>query len=215
MKPDNSDVGAAAQADAAALQAALRQSGAMQEGHFRLTSGRHSDRFFLLSLLFQHPDLAEPVAAALSRQLQKFAAPTVIGPAMGGVLLAYSVARHLGLRALYTEKVPAAADGGGGAMALRRGFQLTPGEPVLMVEDVLTTGGSLKAAMAAVTEAGGRIVGAGVLIDRSGGRVDVGVPMTTLWQTVVGDWEPADCVLCRQGVPLTRPKAGGPGAAGN
>lgn len=181
----------------------------MQEGHFRLTSGRHSNRFFLMSLLFQHPALARPVTAALARHLQQYDALTVVGPAMGGVLLSYTVADHLGLRALYTEKVTPPATGGRAAMALKRGFQLSPGETVVMVEDVLTTGGSLRAAMTAVTAAGGRVAGAGVLVDRSNGRVNVGVPLTALWRTAVGDWEPAACDLCRRGVPLTLPKTGG------
>src|SRR5690606_34923868 len=114
------NTGVAAHDAAGRLQTALNRSGAMQEGHFRLTSGRHSDRFFLLSQLFQYPALAGEAAGLLARLLQPYGATVVIGPAMGGVILAYEVARHLGVRALYTEK-ERAGDGSGPAMALRRG----------------------------------------------------------------------------------------------
>ncbi|HLS88901.1 MAG TPA: orotate phosphoribosyltransferase [Sphingobacteriaceae bacterium] len=189
------------------LQEALNRSGAMQEGHFRLTSGRHSDRFFLLSLLFQHPALAGEAAGLLADLLRPYGAATVIGPAMGGVILAYETARHLGLRAMYTEKTPPGDAGAGPAMALRRGFRLEPGEKVVMVEDVLTTGGSLRAAIEAVRAAGGDIVAAGVLIDRSGGTAALDVPLLSVWSTTVADWAPEECPLCRQGIPLTLPKA--------
>lgn len=189
------------------LQEALNRSGAMQEGHFRLTSGRHSDRFFLLSQLFQFPDLAGEAAGLLARLLQPYGGKVVIGPAMGGVILAYETARHLEVRAMYTEKQPPGQDGSGPAMALRRGFRLEPGEKVVMVEDVLTTGGSLRAAMDAVRGAGGHIAAAGVLIDRSGGTASLDVPLLSVWSTPVSDWAPEECPLCRQGIPLTLPKA--------
>ncbi|GAB6877064.1 orotidine-5'-phosphate decarboxylase [Thermaerobacter litoralis] len=185
----------------------LEQTGAHRRGHFRLTTGLHSDEFFLLAQAFQDPAVLEEVGAALAAAVRKAlgaGAPVgaVVGPAMGGVLLAHAVARCLGARSLFAEKEP------GGSMALKRGFRLAPGEPVLVVEDAVTTGGSVRKTMAAVAAAGGRVVAVGAVVDRSGGAVDFGVPFISLLARTVAAYEPDACPLCRQGVPLVDLKRG-------
>lgn len=193
--------------DPAGVLSALQAADAYFEGHFLLTSGRHSDGFFLLPRLFQYPQLADPLAVSLARRLYDFGAETVVSPAVGGIILGYEVAKALRVKAMFAEKTGETDRGAGhDRMELRRGFTLTPGEPVVIVEDVVTTGGSIRAAIAAVEEAGGRVVGAGVLIDRSGSAADVGVPMRALMTAGQNDWEPSDCPLCARGVPLEQPK---------
>jgi len=192
--------------DADAVLDLLRQTGTLQEGHFRLTSGRHSDRFFLMPHTFQYPDATEQLCAALAALFAADDVETVAGPATGGIILAYEVARQLGrqtgrrVRAVFTEKTE---DGG---MALKRQWSLRPGERVLMVEDAVTTGGSVSKAMAALQPHGPTLVGVGCIVDRSGGMVDFGVPLRSLARVDVASWTPEECPLCRAGVPLVRPK---------
>ena len=186
------------------LQRLLEETGAWQRGHFLLTTGLHSPEFFLLSQAFQYPDLAERCGRALAAALVEAAggpAGVVVGPAMGGVLLAHEVARSLGARAMFAEKDET------GAMRLRRGFRLAPGERVFVVEDAVTTGGSALKAAAAVREAGGQVAAVGAVVDRSGGRASFDVPFTALLRVDVPAYAPDACPLCAAGVPLTRPKA--------
>lgn len=181
----------------------LEQAGAVLEGHFLLTSGRHSDLFMQMSQVWQFPRATEAVASALARKvaerLGRGVAQSVLGPAMGGVILGYEVARALGLRAIYAEKE-------GDGMALRRGFRVTPGERFLVVEDALTTGGSVRKAIAALTAAGGVAVAVAVAVDRSGSQVDLGLPLISLLQLDLASYPSDDCPLCRSGVTLQRPK---------
>jgi orotate phosphoribosyltransferase len=125
-------------------------------------------------------------------------ASVVAAPALGGVIVSHEVARALGLRALFTERQE-------GTMTLRRGFSLAPGEPTLVVEDVITTGGSTRETMAAVEQAGGKVVGVGALIDRSGGKADLGVLKAALVTLSVQNYDPAHCPLCQSGIPATKP----------
>lgn len=179
----------------------LRETGTLMEGHFLLTSGRHSGQFLLFSQALQFPPVAERLCRAMAEPFREAAVETVIGPAMGGVILAYEVARALGVRAMFAEKA------GDGSMALRRGFRLRPGERVLVVEDAVTTGGSVEKVLAVVRDAGGVPVGVSVIADRSAGAVDFGLPMRALVTLDIPSWLPADCPLCRQGLTLVRPKA--------
>lgn len=178
----------------------LRETGGMMEGHFRLTSGRHAGAFIQCSQLFQYPEPTERVARALAARFRTAGIATVIGPAMGGVILSYEVARALGIRAVYTEKT-------GDGMALRRGFQLRQGERVLVVEDVITTGGSVHAVIETVAASGAVVAGVGVIVDRSAGKVDFGVPTAALVSVEFPSYAPARCPLCEQKLPLVLPKA--------
>lgn len=204
--------------DAREVAGLLERTGAHRYGHFRLTTGLHSDEFFLLARAFQYPEVLERLGAALAARLRRVlpagtsgpagAGPVgaVVGPAMGGVLLAHAVARVLGARSLFAEKE---ADG---SMRLKRGFELAPGEPVVVVEDAVTTGGSVRRAMDAVVAAGGRPVAVGAVVDRSGGKADFGVPFVSLLSRSVAAFVPEECPLCRRGVPLVEPKRSVPGA---
>lgn len=181
------------------LLARLKDVGAYREGHFLLTSGRHGDRFFLLPLAFQRPRLAEAIGRAVAALFEGERVDAVVGPATGGIILAHEVARALGARSMFAEK-------DGDAMALRRGFRLEPGERVLVVEDVVTTGGSVNKTIAALERFSPEIVGVGAVIDRSGGRAAFGAPFGAVATVEARDWAPEECPLCRDGVPLVRPK---------
>jgi orotate phosphoribosyltransferase len=174
------------------------EHGALLEGHFILSSGLHSDRYIQCALVLQHPRIAERLCSELAAKLRHLDASVVAAPALGGVIVSHEVARALGLRALFTERQE-------GVMVLRRGFSLAPGEPALVVEDVITTGGSTRDTMAAVEQAGGKVVGVGALIDRSGGTVDFGVPTAALVTLSVQNYDPASCPLCQSGVPAVKP----------
>jgi orotate phosphoribosyltransferase len=188
--------------------ALLKEAGTLKDGHFVLTSGRHSDRFFLMPYTFMHPDLTEQLCADLAARFDGIDIETVVGPATGGIVLAYEVARQLGLRrggrpprAIFTEKTE------DGKMALKRQWTLSPGEQVLVVEDAVTTGGSIQKALDAIARFEPAIVGIGCIADRSNGAVDFGTPLRSLVKVQVESWLPADCPLCRQGIAIVKPKA--------
>jgi len=176
----------------------FRRHSALLEGHFILSSGLHSDRYIQCALVLQHPDVAETLCFELAAKLRHVGASVVAAPALGGVIVSYEVARALAVRALFTERQD-------GVMTLRRGFSLAPGEPTLVVEDVVTTGGSTRETMAAVEQAGGKVVGVGALIDRSGGKAELGVPKTALVTLAVQNYNPVDCPLCKAGTPAIKP----------
>jgi orotate phosphoribosyltransferase len=185
----------------------LTETGALQEGHFLLSSGLHSDVYVQCALLLSHPPLAERVGGDLAERWQKAGAAVdvVIGPALGGVILAHEVARALGVRALFAER----ADG---EMALRRGFAIGPGTRVLVVEDVITTGGSAREVGELCRAAGGVVVGYAALVERS---ADHGLaPCIALWQVRPRTYAQKDCPLCAAGStpykPGSRTRAGRP-----
>ncbi|HEU4798352.1 MAG TPA: orotate phosphoribosyltransferase [bacterium] len=187
----------------------LEASGAVRRGHFRLTSGLHSDLFLLCAQVIQYPKHTERLAEAMAGPFSDQRVQVVVGPALGGIILAYEVARVLGARAIFAEKTGAKkgeAETGASAMALRRGFSLRPGERALVVEDALTTGGSIRNVIEVVRAHGAQVVGAAVLVDRSGGKIEHGVPLHALLSLEVQAWEPAQCPLCREHVPLIEPK---------
>jgi orotate phosphoribosyltransferase len=179
----------------------FRQNSALLEGHFILSSGLHSDRYIQCALVLQHPRFAEQLCSELAGKLKHLGASVVAAPALGGVIVAHEVARALGVRALFTERQ--AADGG--AMSLRRGFSLLPGELALVVEDVITTGDSTLETMTCVKQAGGKVVGAGALIDRSGGTAHLDVPEVSLLSLTVQNYDPAECPWCKIGIPASKP----------
>jgi len=176
----------------------FRKYSALLEGHFILSSGLHSDRYVQCALVLQHPRVAEQLCSELAAKLRHLGAAVVAAPALGGVLVAHEVARALGVRALFTERQE-------GAMTLRRGFSLTPGEPVLVVEDVITTGLSTRETIQCIEQAGGKVVGAGALIDRSGGKADLGLPKAALATLTIQNYNPANCPLCKAGSPAIKP----------
>ncbi len=178
----------------------FRESGALLEGHFRLTSGLHSDRYLQCALVLQHPGAAADLGSELAKRMRELAAvpSLVIAPALGGILVAHEVARALGVRALFAERQD-------GILRLRRGFRIGPGESCFVVEDVVTTGGSTRETMNVVTEAGGIVSAAGSLIDRSGSRTDLGVPRVALAVLDVPNYPPDTCPLCRAGSQAVKP----------
>jgi orotate phosphoribosyltransferase len=178
----------------------FKQSQALLEGHFRLTSGLHSDRYLQCALVLQNPQHAARLGAALAERMCGLAdtPDLVIAPALGGILVAHEVARGLGVRALFAERQD-------GVLKLRRGFHIAPGEKAYVVEDVVTTGGSTKETMDVVTQAGGIVLAAGSLIDRTGGRADLGVPRVALAVLDVPAFTPEECPLCKTGSQAIKP----------
>jgi orotate phosphoribosyltransferase len=176
----------------------FRRTGALLEGHFVLTSGLHSTQYLQCALVLQHPAEAESFGRAIAGRFGAGEVETVAAPAIGGIVIGWEVARALGVRSLWTERDE-------GRMTLRRGFAVRPGERVLVVEDVVTTGGSTRETCDALRAAGALVVGAASIIDRSGGRADVGVPRFALATLEVPAVSPADCALCARGVPAAKP----------
>ena len=166
--------------------AEFRSVGALREGHFVLSSGLHSPVFLQKNLVFAHPDRCERLCRALAERVREEVGEVdvVVSPAVGGIIPGYETARHLGVPALYVERVD-------GSFALRRGFTLEPGQRVLMVEDIVTTGLSSRECITAIREAGGQVVAAACVVDRSGGEADVGVPLVSLTRYKVPAY-PAD-----------------------
>lgn len=171
---------------------------AILEGHFLLTSGRHSACYMQCALVLQDPKVAERVCGELIKDIPFLDIDVVIGPALGGVTLAYEMARQMGALALFAERK-------NGIMTLRRGFQIKPGMKVLVTEDVITTGGSVKEVIEVVKSLGGEVVGVACLVDRSVGTVDLGVPLYSLLEVDVVSYTPEECPLCKEGLALVKP----------
>ena len=180
----------------------LKDNGVLLEGHFLLTSGRHSDRYFEKFRILERPQVCEEFAHRVADRFRDAGVTVVCGPTTGGIIIAYEVARQLGCRCVIAEK----ADQG---RKIGRGFRLGAEDRVLVVDDVMTTGGSLVDTLNAVTEAGAPIAGIAVYIDRSGGVNRLNVPYYAVYAQTVETWEPADCPLCRDEVPLTAPGRSG------
>lgn len=178
----------------------FRQSGALLEGHFRLSSGLHSPGYLQCALVLQHPEHAAALGAAIAGCVTGLVPTVVLSPALGGVVIGQEVARALGggVRALFAER-------DGPALTLRRGFTLDPADRVLVVEDVVTTGGSTRETMRVARSAGARVVGAAAIVDRSGGRAGLDVPLHALLELALPAYDPASCPLCAQGLPVTKP----------
>jgi orotate phosphoribosyltransferase len=176
----------------------FKRTGVMQEGHFQFTSGRHSDNYMQCARLFEFPDDSVVICSDVAEAFRSQRVDFVAGPAIGGIIMAYEVARILGVRNIFAERE-------NGAMTLRRGFDITNGGRVLVVEDVVTTGGSVKEVIELLRGCGAEIAGVGAVIDRSGGAVDFGVPFHAVATMNLESWEANECHLCRQGVPLTKP----------
>ncbi len=176
----------------------LKEAGVLQEGHFLLTSGRHSDKYMQCAKIFQHAKYSEELCAALAEKFQDKGVELVIGPAIGAIQMSYEVSRHLGVKNIFAERE-------NGEMTLRRGFTIEPGQKVLVVEDVVTTGGSVREVIDIVRKHGGEVVGLGVVVDRTGGKIDFGVPLESVISMEVISYEADECPLCKEGLPLVKP----------
>ena len=185
----------------------LRRTEALLEGHFVLTSGLHSSRYIQCARLLQYPQHAAAVGGWLADRFQEQAADAVISPALGGLIIGHETARALGVRALFGERE-------NGVMTLRRGFALQPAERVVIVEDVTTTGGSVRELMRLVQELEGTALGVGAILDRSGGQVDLGVPLHALLTMPMPIYQPEACPLCQQGSAPVKPGSRQRGAEG-
>ena len=177
----------------------FEKSGTILKGHFRLTSGLHSPVYWEKFQILQFPDYTEQLCSLIAANFAKQGIQVVAGPTTGGVILAYEVARQLGARSIFAEKE------GERGRTFRRGFSISPGERVLIVDDILTTGGSIREVMAAVNQQDGLIVGIGVLVDRSEQKVDFGVPLFSCHRAQTITYTPEYCPLCQQQVPLVKP----------
>jgi orotate phosphoribosyltransferase len=184
----------------------FRATGAMLQGHFLLSSGLHSSHYLQCALVLQHPACAEQLGRALAERVVATVGHDcqfVMSPAMGGIVIGYETARALDapagkVRALFTERTE-------GMMTLRRGFQIVAGERGIVVEDVITTGGSTKETMDVVRSAGGIVAAVASIIDRSQGAIDFSVPNVSLLRMEVPNYPPSDCPLCREQIPLVKP----------
>jgi orotate phosphoribosyltransferase len=176
----------------------FRKTGALLEGHFQLSSGLHSTVYLQCALVLQFPDKAESFGRAIAQKFATAGIQLVASPAIGGIVIGHEVARSLGARFVWTER-------DAGEMTLRRGFTVSPGERTLVVEDVITTGGSTRETIEALQSAGADVVAAASIIDRSGGDAEVGVPRVALATLKVLSVEPEICDACRMGEPAVKP----------
>ena len=180
----------------------FRAEGALHEGHFRLSSGLHSGGYLQSALVLQHPARAEQLGRALAGQLRDVRPTVVLSPALGGLIIGHEVARALGVRAIFAERQE-------GTLTLRRGFSLAADDRVVVIEDVVTTGLSTRETMAVAEAAGASVVGAGTIIDRSGGTANLPVALRCLAPYVVATYEPTACPMCTKGLPVTKPGSRG------
>ena len=182
--------------------AIFEDKNALLTGHFKLSSGLHSGKYLQCALVLQYPDVAGKLAKEIAKRFAGEGIGFVVGPALGGVTLAYEVARALGVRGLFTERQD-------GKMTLRRGFSIDKGEKALVVEDVVTTGGSTKEVIDVIGSLGAKTVGVACVIDRSGGKAGFGVKFEALAKVNVETFEEKDCPLCKSGASITKPGSRG------
>ncbi len=181
---------------------AFTQCGALLEGHFILSSGLHSNRYLQCAKVLQYPDLAEAIGAGIAALFEDITMDVVVGPAMGGVIIAQEVGRAAHVRAIFAEREQ-------GTMTLRRGFSVAAGEKAVVVEDVVTTGGSAREVVAMLKARGVDVVGIGAIIDRAAQAAEFGVPFRALGKVEVATYQPQECPLCKAGVPVTKPGSRG------
>jgi orotate phosphoribosyltransferase len=177
----------------------MLKSGALMRGHFKLTSGLHSDEYCQCARVLERPEVAEELGRMLAELFENVVVDTVVSPAIGGIVIGHEVARALGVRSLFAERTES-------GMALRRGFSLAPGERVLVIEDVVTTGGSIREVADAVRDAGAEVVGFGFIMDRSREPLNLPAPSKALLEgRTMETFEPDSCPLCEAGVPIDKP----------
>jgi orotate phosphoribosyltransferase len=178
----------------------FEEAGAILKGHFKLTSGVHSDTYIQCAQVMQYPGFIQSLCNELGKRFKDGRIEVIVGPAIGGIIMAHVMALALGswVRAVFTERE-------NGKMTLRRSFQIKKGENVLVVEDVTTTGSSVREVIDIVKERQGKVVGVGALIDRSGGKIDFGVKYEKLLTIKMDVHDPRDCPLCKKGIPAIKP----------
>lgn len=176
----------------------LKETGVLLEGHFLYTSGRHGDKYFQCARIFQYPWHSEEICKGLAEKFEDDGIDLVVGPAVGAVIMSYEMSRHLGVRNLFAERE-------NGVMTLRRGFEIEKGARVLVVEDVVTTGGSTREVMDVVRSMGAEIAGVGCIVDRTGGKVDFGMKFESVVSLDVVSYSPEECPLCKEGTPYIKP----------
>jgi orotate phosphoribosyltransferase len=176
----------------------FKEKEVMLEGHFLLTSGRHSDKYMQCAKLFQYADTSELICRQLADQFRDREIDMVVGPAIGGIIMAYEMGRQLGVKNVFAERE-------NGVMTLRRGFEVPAGAKVLVVEDVVTTGGSVREVIALMKERGADVVGVGAVVDRSNGQVDFGSEFKAVLSMEVKSYDPEECPICGSGIPLIKP----------
>lgn len=177
----------------------LKEIHVLQEGHFLLTSGRHSNQYMQCARILEYPEYTMELSSFIVQEFKDDNIDVVVGPAMGGIIFAYEIARQLGVKNLFAERED-------GKMTLRRGFKVPKGARVLIAEDVITTGGSVREVMEIVEEQGGEVVGVALLVDRTNGRVDFGCKLRAAYTAEVVSYEAEFCPICKEGnIPLIKP----------
>lgn len=176
----------------------LQETNALKTGHFKLTSGLHSERYVQCALLLKEPAIAEKVCRELALKFQAEAPEIVVGPAIGGIIAAHEVARSLNVPGIFAERE-------NGKMTLRRGFSVEKGQKALVIEDVITTGGSSQEVVELLENLGAKVLGVGSIIDRSGGETKITVPFKSLIRLEIKTYEPKECPLCAQGLEVVKP----------
>jgi len=187
------------------ILSSFKKTKALLTGHFLLSSGLHSDKYIQCALVLQHPDIAGKLAKILSGELRRSVGKidVVVSPAIGGIVIGQEVARALGCRAMFTEREQ-------GSMVLRRGFEIKKGEKCIVVEDVITTGGSTKEVMESVKSYGGKVIAVCSLVDRSGGKAEFNVPKVSLLVMDIKTYPQQECPLCRKNIPMVKPGSRSP-----
>ncbi|MGN1093108.1 MAG: orotate phosphoribosyltransferase [Monoglobaceae bacterium] len=176
----------------------LKEAEVLLEGHFLLTSGRHSDKYMQCAKIFQNSKYSVPLCGELVEKYKNDNIEVVIGPAIGAIQMAYEVGKQLGVKNIFAERED-------GKMTLRRGFTIEKGQRVLVVEDVVTTGGSVREVIELVEQCGGVVAGVGSIVDRTGGKIDFGVPYKSAFSMDITSYEADECPICKTGAPLVKP----------
>ena len=174
------------------------ETNALLNGHFLLTSGKHSNQYFQCAKVLQYPNHTTIICSIIADYFKNYEIDTVISPAMGGIIVGQEVARQLNKRSIFAEREDK-------KLTLRRGFEIKKGENILVCEDVVTTGGSVFEVIDIVKNAGGNVVGVGVIVDRSNGKVDFGVPQVATLQLEVVTYQPEECPMCKDNIPVVKP----------
>ena len=180
----------------------FKKTGALMEGHFILTSGLHSNTYFQCAKVFQYPWYGEKLCKDIANHFKDEKIDVVVSPAVGGIVVGQEIARLLGVRSIFTERVE-------GKMTLRRGFVISKGERVLVSEDVTTTGGSVQEVIDVIENGGGKVLSVTAVVDRSGGRAQFGVPYFSLFQMEVKNYSPGECPMCKEGGVVVKPGSRG------